>query len=285
VRNRGYNIVGPGYFATLGVPLLAGRALDERDTPEAPSTVVVTAALAHELWGNEPAVGRRLRMSGPIRPDEAGPEFEVVGVAADAAYVEPTAPHPAMLFFAYGQRRHSRMTLVVRARGSLAALEPALRGVLAAVRPDASVVDLVSAEAQLDRTLHPLRLYATVAGGLALAGLATSLLGLFALQLYTVNLRRRDFAIRLALGARRHDIVRLVLGEASRLVALGLACGLVAAVLVSRLLAVLLFGVAALDPSTYVGVALVLAAATLAASWLPARRAASVEPNEHLRAL
>ncbi len=134
---------------------VAGRPIDARDTPGAPPVVVVSRALARELWGAAPAVGRRLRLTGPIRPDEAGPEFEVVGVAADAAFVEPTAPRPAMLFFAYGQRRHSRMTLVVRARVALARVEPALRELLTTVRADASVVDLVAADAQLHRTLHP----------------------------------------------------------------------------------------------------------------------------------
>jgi predicted permease len=285
VETHSYNIVAPGYFSTLGVPIVAGRALDERDAPGSPPAVVVTRALAERLWADAPAVGRRLRIVGFTRPDESGPDFEVVGVAADAAYVEPTRPSPAMIFFAYGQRRHSRMTLVTRVGLPLAALEPALRDAIAATRDDASLVDLVPADEQLHRTLHPLRLNATVASGLALGGLATSLLGLFALQSYTVHLRRRELAVRAALGATSRRLAALVLREATRLAAVGVLVGLAAAAATVRLLASLLYGVSVADPWTFVAVPLLLATTVLLAAWLPARRAARVDPAENLRVL
>jgi putative ABC transport system permease protein len=280
-----FTIVGPGYFETLGVPLVDGRPLDQRDTPDSPPSVVVTAALAERIWGNAPAVGRRLHFTQPIAPDEAGPDFEVVGVVADTAFVEPTVPRPEMIFFAYGQRRHSRMTLVVRSSAPLGRIEPRLRDVVAAARADASLVDLVPAEEQLRRTLHPLRLNATVAGGLALGGLTTALLGLFALQSYTVRLRRRELAVRAALGADGRRLAKLVLEEAGRLAAAGALIGLAAAGATVRLLESLLFGVSAADPWTFGAVPLVLGATVLLASWFPARRAARVDPAENLRAL
>ena len=279
-----YSIVGPRYLETLGVPIVSGRALDERDAPDAPPAIVVTAALAQKLWGHEPAVGRRIRLGQPVRPGEAGPEFEVVGVAADAAFGEPTVPRPPMIFFAFGQRRHARMTLLVRAAAPLATIEPALRDLVSSTRADASLVDLVPADEQLRRTLHPMRLNATVAAGLGIGGLVTALVGLFALQLYTVQLRRRDFAVRIALGARSGDLSRLVLGEASRLALAGLAVGLAAAAAVVRLLGSLLYGVTAFDPWTFAAVPIALALTVALAGWIPARRAARADPIRDLRA-
>jgi len=285
-RQLSYTIVGPGYFETLGVPLVAGRALDQRDAPGSSPAVVVTAALARKLWGGEAsAVGRRIHLTQPIGRSESGPDFEVVGVAADAAYVVPTVPRPEMLFFAYGQKLHTRMTLMLRSGLPLGRLERQLRALVASARSDASLVDLVSASEQRHRTLHPLRLNATVASVLGLAGLVCALVGLFALQAYMVNLRRRDFAVRLALGARGADLARLVLREASWLALLGVVVGLAAAAAVSRLLASLLYGVGTLDPESFAIVPLILGAAVFAASLLPARRAARTDPARNLRAL
>ncbi|MFN7940261.1 MAG: ABC transporter permease [Thermoanaerobaculia bacterium] len=279
-----FDIVGPDFFSTLGVPILAGRALDARDAPGAAPAVVATRALVDRLWGDRPAVGRTLRVGGPRRPDDAGPDFEVVGVAADAAFAEPTRPRTETLFFAYGQRLHPRMTLVSRSATPLAALEPALRDAVAATRPDASLIDLVDAPTQLSRTLQAYRLNATVAGGLAVAGFLTALLGVFALQLYAIELRRRELAVRLALGARPADLARQVIAEGARLAAVGLAVGALAAIGTAKLLASLLFGVAPFDPWTFALVPVLLVVAVLLASWLPAWRAGRVDPMTILRA-
>jgi predicted permease len=280
-----YNIVASDYFEMLGVPMVAGRALDGRDTPDAPAAVVVSASLAQRLWGTAPAVGQVLHLTGPKRVDEAGPDFVVVGVARDAAFVEPTQPHQEMLFFAYGQRRHSRMTLVTRSEVPQATLEPQLREAIRGTRDDASLIDLLAAREQLRRTLQPYRLNASVGAGLALAGLITSLTGLLALQLYTLQLRRRELAVRVALGATPRQISRGALREALRPAAIGILVGVASAAATVGLLGKLLYGVEPFDPYTFVAVPLVLAATVLLASWWPARRAAQVDPAESLRAL
>jgi len=153
------------------------------------------------------------------------------------------------------------------------------------VRADASIIDLVSAEQQLHAALQSPRLNAQIAGGLALAGLATALVGLVALQLFVVNLRRRDFAVRMALGATARQVGRLVLGESLRIAAIGALAGLAAAAAATRLLRGVLYGVNELDPWSFVAVPLALAAIVLLAGWWPARRAAEVDPAENLRAL
>ncbi|MEO8502811.1 MAG: ABC transporter permease [Acidobacteriota bacterium] len=284
-REVRYNIVAPNYFGTLGVPLLAGRALDERDTPQAPAAVVVSHSLAERLFGSVPALGRRIRVSGPARPGDAGPEFEIVGVAADAATVSPLEPREPTVFFAYGQRTHSRMTLLARSTAPLATLEPALRRAVAAAAPDAAIIDLVSSEEQRRRSLSPMRINATLAVGLAGMSLLTAVAGLWALQMFAVSLRRRELGIRLALGAQRGRLARLILGESLRLGSVGALLGLAGALVATRWLRSMLFGVGALDPWTLAAVPLGLLAVVLVAAWLPARRAARTDPAESLRAL
>ncbi len=281
-----YNVVGSRYLTTLGVPIVAGRDLDARDRPGSASVAVISRALAEKLWGGPAqALGRRLRVDLPSRPGQAGPEYEIVGVSANAGVVSAAEPARPWIFLAYGQRVLPRMQLLVRTSAPLPRLEPELRDAVAAIRADASVIELVSASEQLTRALQSPRLNARIAGGLAIAGVATALLGLVALQVFTARLRRRDIAVRLALGATRRQVSAEMLGEALRIAAAGAVAGLVAAAAVSRLLRALLFGVSPFDPWTFVAVPLLLAGAVLVASWLPTRRAARVDPAESLRAL
>lgn len=284
-REASWNLVSPEYFATLGVPIVAGRALDARDTPTAPAAVVVNRALAERLFPGASAVGMRLRVDGPARAGEAGPEFEIVGVAANAATTSPVSSDQPALFFAYGQRTHSRMTLLVRSAAPLGTLEPAIRRALAAAAPEAALIDLVDADAQRTRSLHPMRINATLAEGLAGLALATALGGLLALQLFTVSLRRREFGVRLALGAQHRDLARLVLREGLVLGAFGAVAGLAAAAGATRFLRSMLFGVGALDPWTLALVPVALLATIVLAGWIPARRAMRTDPGESLRAL
>jgi predicted permease len=279
-----YNIVGPRYASTLGVPLLVGRELDERDAPGAAPAIVVSRALARKLFGDENVVGRRLRTDLPVRQGDLGPEFEIVGVVEDAGVTSPSEPARPWIFFAYGQRRHSRMALVLRTATPVGTLEPALRDLVSAVRHDASLIDLVSTEEQLGRALHAQRINATIAGGLSVAGLATALGGLAALQIFTVNLRRRELGVRAALGASSRELARSVLRDSLALAAAGAVVGLAAAAAASRLLQGLLFGVRPIEPVVFLAVPLLLAGAVVAASLPPARRAARVDPTESLRA-
>jgi predicted permease len=281
-----YNLVGTGYLTTLGVPMVAGRDLDARDRPGSAPVAVISRALAEKLWGDPArALGRRLRVDLPPRPGQAGPEFEVVGVSANAGVTSPAEPARPWIFLAYGQRILPRMQLVLRTTAPQARLEPELRDAVAAIRVDASIIEVLSASGQLSRALQGPRMNARIAGGLAIAGVGTALLGLVALQIFTVRLRRRDIAVRMALGATRRQVTAQMLGEAMRLSAGGAVAGLVAAAAASRMLTTLLFGVSALDPWTFAAVPLLLAGSVLVASWLATRGASRVDPAESLRAL
>ncbi len=285
LRDTRYNIVSAGYFETLGIPLLSGRAFDVRDAPGSPAAAVVNRALAERLFGSAPAVGRRVRVAGTVRAGDAGPDFEIVGVAADAATTSAIEPHEPTLFFAYGQRTHARMTLLARSASPLSSVEPQLRQALASAAPQAAIIDLASSDEQQRRTLHPMRINATLAEGLAGLSLVTALAGLVALQIFGVSLRRRELGIRAALGAERGALGRLVLGEGLRLGLLGAAAGVAGALAATRALRSMLFGVDALDPWTLALVPLVLLTAVLLAGWIPARRAMRTDPAESLRTL
>jgi putative ABC transport system permease protein len=279
-----YNLVAPGYFETLGIPILQGRALDGRDRRDAPPSVVVSRALAVKLWKGVNPVGRLVSISDPApRPGEPDKPFEVVGVAGDvrgSSVVEPAGP---VVYLSVEQRSHSRLTLIVRSTASPASVAPGLRRALRAAHPDLTIVDLITGSEQMGRSLAQQRMHAEVAGLFGLLGLGVSVVGLFGLLSYTVSLRVREFGIRMAIGANPANVERLVLRQGMGLVAIGLVLGLAGALGLTRLLKSLLFGVAADDPITFVAVAVGLTLVTLVACYLPAHRAAQLDPLAALR--
>ena len=278
------NLVAPGYFETMGIRILQGRALDRRDRRDAPAAVVISRTLAEKLWRNENPLGHRVTVSDPLpKPGEPGPVFEVVGVAADVRAVSLVEPPAPLLYFPVEQRSHSRLTLIVRTSASAARLASGLRRALRAAHPDLSIVDLVTCDEQMRRSLAQQRMHAEIAGLFGLLGLGVSVVGLFGLLSYTVSLRVRELGIRMAIGADPGSVELLVLRQGMGLVAAGLALGLAGAFALTRLLASLLYGVAATDPATFLAVAGGLLLVTLAACYLPAHRAAQLDPLAALR--
>jgi putative ABC transport system permease protein len=279
----GYNIVVPGYFETLGIPIVQGRPLDLHDRRGGAPVVVISRALARKLWGNENPVGRSLTVADPPQFGDAGPTFEVVGVTADARIDSLTRPIGPMVYFVFEQRFHPRMTLTVRSPLPPDELAPALRQAVSAAHPDVSVVDLLSLDEQMRRSLNEPRMYAEIAGLFGLLGLLVAVLGLFSLLSYTVSQRTREIGIRMAVGAGQGEVLRLVLGQGMALVAAGLILGIAGSLALTRLMSSLLFGVGATDPFTFVSVPVVLLLVTLLASWLPAQKAAELDPVKALK--
>jgi putative ABC transport system permease protein len=280
-----YDLVAPGYFETLKIPLLAGRSLDRRDRRDAPPAVVISRSLAKTLWGTSNALGRTIAVHdpAPARGEPAGSVFEVVGVAGDVHSSSVVKAAEPAVYFSVEQRFHSRLTLIVRTAGAPASLAPALRKAVRAAHPDLSIIDLTTCGEQMRRSLAQQRMHAEIASFFGLMGLAVSMVGLFGLLSYTVSLRVREFGIRMAIGARPGNLEALVLRQGMVLVAVGLALGLLGALGLIRLLESLLFGVAATDPLTFLGVAAGLVVVTLVACYLPAHRAAQLDPLEALR--
>lgn len=279
-----YNSVAPDYFQTVGIPILAGRALDPRDRKDSAPVVVVSQDLAKRLWGESPAnaVGQLLRVEDPQSAEASDQPMEVVGVARDVRNSATEPPGP-MIYLSFEQRTHPRMTLVTRSAAPTAALAPEIGRALREAHPDLAVVDLLSCREQMKRSLVQQQMYAEIAGLFALLGLAVAVVGLFGLLSYTVSLRRREFGIRMAIGAEPRDVRRLVVGQGMALVGVGVAVGVAASLALSRVMAALLFGVGATDPVTFFSIPALLALVSLLACWLPARKAARIPPTVALK--
>ncbi len=282
------NVVSPGYFDAMRLRLRSGCAFTRLDGAESPLVLVVNETLARELFGGEPAVGRRLLPVG------AGPEpWEVIGVVADVRYTGLTIDESqAEAYVPLRQLEHAGLlvgmsslnsVVVVRTAGDPAAVVPFLREAVAAANPVASIDDLMAMEARLSAAVAQPRSYAVCVGFFAALALFLAAFGIYALLSYTVSQRRREIGIRMALGAQPHAVVALVVRQGAGLVAAGTLVGLLASAAAVRLLDSLVFGVATDDRMTLVAAPLVLAGVALLASWLPGRRAARIDPMDALR--
>jgi putative ABC transport system permease protein len=263
-------------FRTMGVPVVAGRGFDERDRADSRSVVIVNETLAREVWPGEDPIGKTVLMSWW---DEM--EAEVVGVVGDVRLVELATAPRATLYWPQTQVPNSFMTLVVRTRGGASSAD--LRAVLAEIDPEQPLSSIESMETVVARSLGRPRLTLTLMtlfGGLALLLAAVGVYGVVA---FNVTQRVHEIGLRMALGAGRSDILKLVLRQGLALATAGVVLGVLGAVLASRLLESLLFGVTPRDPATLALVALFVLAITLAASYFPARRATRVDPFVALR--
>jgi putative ABC transport system permease protein len=272
--------VMPDYFAVLGMPLVAGRTFSTADRLGGPPAIVISQEMAKQLWKGANPVGQRLR----LRPE--GQWHTVVGVVGDVYQFE--YEHPQGMFAAYYPMSQSRgmtaqETLVVRTAGDPAAIVPAIRREIWSVDPDQPILRLETMDARYGTFLGVPRFQTVLMGLFALIGLAIAAVGLYGVLSYAIAQRTREFGIRMALGARRSDVLGMVLRHGAMLVAGGLLLGMAGSLALSRTIESLLVGVPRTDTLTYALVAGVLAAASLVACWLPARRATRVDPVIALR--
>jgi putative ABC transport system permease protein len=269
--------VTPGYFRTLGIPLVAGRDVAAADTLGAPPVVVVSQALAAHLFPGESPLGRRLT-NVRERP------LEIVGVVGDVRDdALDQAPRPAV-YLPTAQDADVVASFAVRTRGDPRAAEGAVRAALAGLDPEQPVMNVRPMADYVAQATEARRFGLALTGAFAGVALGLSAVGLYGVLAYLVGLRARELAVRAALGATRADAARLVAGGALRLTALGVALGAAAALALRRAVAAQLYGVGATDPVTLGAVAAVLAGAALAAGAAPALRAARVDPAAALRA-
>ena len=273
-----WSIVSPGYFATMGVPLRAGRAFDERDTPTAPPVMMIDTLTAERLWPGEEAVGKRLRYTS----DDA-PWITVVGVVAPIRHLDLDKAAEPHVYFPLPQRPPGGGSLVLATTGDPLALADAVREEVAALDPDLPVGEITTLEDNrrggMESYWYPMLLL----GIFAALALALAALGIYGVMSYAVAQRTREIGVRMALGAAREQVVRMVLGEGVRVVLVGAAIGLAGGLALARLMAGLLYDVAPGDPLSLTVVTLLLAAVALLACLLPARRAAGIDPMEALR--
>ena len=267
-------IVTPGYFRALGIPLLRGREFAAGESREQP-TVIVNAALARQLWGTADAVGKTVLFGD--RP------VEVVGVVGDVRTQGLGAAAPAALYVGAYMAARSNLKIFVRTAGDPAALAGAVRAAIHQVEPDLPVFDVAPLAQVVSRSLLQPRLFATLLGLFSALALVLTVVGLYGVVSFAVAQRTREIAVRMALGAERGAVLRMVLKRVASLSGAGLAIGLVAALALARVLAGQLFGVSARDPLTFGTVAVALALAALLAGYVPARRAVGVAPAHSLR--
>jgi predicted permease len=290
-----YRVVAGDFFRAAGIRLLGGRAFTPRDTLQAPLVAIVSREFARRYWSGQDPIGkvlsvnppRELVPAGTLPPEYRGPEkFTVVGVAADVRYggLDRAAVPLVYVPYAQGAEGATTMFLTVRTGGDPLALVGAIRGRVAEVDPDQPIAAIATMESRLDSSVLRPRLLTTLLGAFAALAALMAAVGIYGVVWSSVRQRTAEIGIRMALGAEPARVVGEVLAGALRLTAAGLAIGLVAALAASRALSSLLFGIGAADPPTYAAVALILAGVALASSYLPARRAAKVDPMTALRA-
>ncbi len=276
-----FNEVSDGYFATLGTALLAGRDFVPADQERpAPVAIINESAARHFFRGVSP-IGRTFSVQ---RGDSTGPEMEVVGVVADAKYQSLTEENQPTVYipFGAGSDPEKFINLELRADGPLTNLSGAVRDVVASVNPAISV-DLTTLHAQVSASLARPRLLATLSGFFGALALLLAVIGLYGTLSYGVTRRRNEIGIRLALGAGRERVMRMVVSEAGRLVLIGTIAGVLLALATTRFVSSFLYGLEATDAVTLVISACVLGGVAMGAAFLPAWRASRLDPVEALR--
>ena len=279
------HMVGPDYFRTMGIPVVRGRDFAERDTLDSAPVLIVNEALARQYFPNEDPIGKRLApgfSTVQIREDDSGMRA-VVGVVADVKHQNLQGPPQPEIYFAQSQMPMSAMTVVVRAAGDLRALQGALRGVVQSLDRNAPVYGVRTVEEILGRSVATPRFNTLLLGLFAAVALILTTVGLYGVISCSVAENTQQIGIRLALGAQRSDVLRLIVRQGVVLTIAGVAIGLGAAYGLTRLMSSLLFQVGSTDPLTFAGVAALLIGVACIACYLPARRAMNVDPMVALR--
>ncbi|QQS48644.1 MAG: ABC transporter permease [Acidobacteriota bacterium] len=274
--------VGFGYFQTMVIPILAGRDCSESDTKDSIRVVIVNEAFARRFFGGsnpvQTALDRRFSTDGPN-----GRKYQIVGVAGDGKYFNlGEAPHPFM-YFPLSQEERDNLTLVLRTSSDPAGMIGAVRGVFRQLDANLPVYDIMTMQEHMGFSLFPARVAATLLAAFGLLALTLAAIGIYGVMAYSVAQRTREIGIRMALGAGRGDVLRLVLRHGVLLAMVGLVIGLAVSLAVTRLMSSVLYGVSATDLIAYGGVSIFLLVVVLIAVFIPARRASQVDPMIALR--
>jgi len=274
--------VSADYFNTLQIPLAGGQFFSVGDGPQAAPVVMVNQAMANRYWPNQDPLGKRIKMGNA---DSKNPWFAVKGVVKDSAQLTLEREIRPEIYFPLGQMawRYRRMNVAVRTSVDPKSTLPAIQAAIREVDKDQPVYQVQTIEELIGDTVGMRRFALTILILFAVLALVLAVSGIYGVISYSVAQRTQEIGIRMALGARATDVLRLVLGQFMRLTVLGVAVGLVAAYLLTRLMASLLFGVTATDVTTFILVPISLLLVALVACLIPARRATRVDPLVALR--
>ncbi len=272
--------VEPGYFETLRLPLQQGRALLSHDDENAPPVAVVSRSMAEKYWSGEPAIGKRFRV---VTKDDSAPWVSVVGISGDVIQQWVMRRNYPTFYRPMRQEPRSDVSFALRTAGDPEALTPGVRRALLAVDPDQPAYAVMSMRRAISQNTIGMQYVAGVMAAFGVLALVLAVSGVYGVMSYRVSLRTLEIGVRVALGASSRDVLRLTLGQALRLAAIGLGAGSLLAAGAGRVLSSTLRGAVASDPLLVFGVTAFLATATLVAAWLPARRALAVDPATALR--
>jgi putative ABC transport system permease protein len=267
------------YFRTMQIPLKRGRLFNEQETIDARRVVIVNETFAQKYFPHEEALGKRVTI---YMKNENVPT-EIIGIVADSKFTTLDTPVEPMSYWPHPELAYTGMTIVLRAKGDAASLATPAREVIRALDTEQPVSDMRTMESVLGKSVSRARFNTLLLTVFALVALLLSAVGIYGVMAYAVTQRTHEIGIRMALGAGRGDVMKLVLKQGMTLSVIGVGLGLGAAFGLTRLMTNLLFGVQATDPLTFVGIALLLTGIALLACWIPARRATKVDPMIALR--
>jgi predicted permease len=272
------NVVSAGYFKTMQIPFVEGRDFDDRDQPKTQRVIIINQQMAQILWPGESAVGKRIFIGAESRN-----ALEVVGVVKTGKYRNLAEDPKPFFYYTMGQLRPTTMALVVRGSTEPRSLVGAIRGQIQTLDRRVPIFAIKTMEEHMTYALWAPSMAATFSLAFGVLAILLSAVGLYSVMAYVVSQRTREVGIRMALGADRGDVMKMITQQGMRLAAIGVGIGLVLSLALAQVLSSLLIGVSGYDVPTFILVPVLLAVVALVACYLPARRATKVDPLVALR--
>jgi putative ABC transport system permease protein len=280
VKDANNRVVSPGYFEAMRIPLRRGRLFDEHDGPQAPPVALINETMAKKFWPNVDALGRR------FQHNESGPWIQIVGIVADVHQMGLNEPPRQEMYFPYWQAEKNWMVprdLAIRTDGDPMALVASVKQTIASIDHDQPISDIKTMDQWLDEEVASRQVQTTLLGGFAALALILACIGIYGVLAYVVTQRTSEIGLRVALGADARSVFLAVARQGMSLAGIGIVLGIAASLALSSLLQSLLFDVKPTDPLTYLSASAIFALVALLACYIPARRAAKVDPLVALR--
>jgi putative ABC transport system permease protein len=275
-----HTVVTPGYFRTMGIPLLSGRDFTDADAKSSPDVTIIDERLAREYWANDSPIGKRVRF-GP--PEDNEPWHTVIGVVSAVRHQRMQEETRKSVYLPHLKIPVTGLTLVTRTSSDPRELVGAIRREVAQLDSDLPLSKVMTMEEVVAESIWQPRLYATLFGVFAGGALILALIGIYGVMAFLVQTRTHEIGVRIALGATARDVFKLIVGRGMKLTAVGVVVGISGAIALTRLMHSLLFNTSATDPITFILISVLLSLAAFFACYIPARRAAKVDPLVALR--
>ncbi|MGD8331874.1 MAG: ABC transporter permease, partial [Acidobacteriota bacterium] len=271
-----HNAVSPSYFRTMGIPLLAGRFFEDRDSAQAPRVVLVNQQAVDRYFADGNALGQRISFDGENW-------WQVVGVVGSVRHFGLDVPPEMQVYVPYAQNVSSRLSIVVHTQGDPADMAPQVRAEIRAIDPDQALYDVMTLDQAVSENVWELSFFTSLMRAFAVIAAAIAAVGIYGVTAYSVSRRTQELGVRMALGAERSHITRMVIRQSMAVVVVGVVIGVVLAVGQGIALQSQLYEISGTDPATFAAVVALVLGVGLMAAWLPARRATRLDPVRALR--